>query len=135
MMYVFEGFEVRNLCPSYESWEETGFCFKMIDSRSCKVGLPQDWDLKKNGRGEILISDDKGRLRAQGFVAGKNFKGALFLFTRYFYECEDGGFKIYDAEKEFALCVYYCDNYERKAEEYLDEHFPNWRDPSEYWDT
>lgn len=140
----------EELSPSkIKSFQDLGFMFDSSNNGVYTVKLPKGWSTIP-GQNSSMILDSKNRSRvfsSMGFFAVKN--DVKFL-TRYKVESERitndkfSPVSVYVADsdgnliKKIGQCgTYYSEDYNRlveKAENYLDENFPNWRDPSSYWD-
>lgn len=131
------------------SFQELGFTFDSSNQKNYHVVLPEGWSTIP-GQNSSMILDEKNRRRglsSEGFFSVKN---DVKLLTRYrveskrlandkfspilVYVCDFDGNRI----KDIGLCgTYHSEDYNRlvnQAENYLDEFFPNWRNPSMYWD-
>lgn len=136
-----------------EVFESLGFKFEDIENESChQIILPDKWQFNSEpiGRYCLGILDKEKRIRAILDLHDRD-KIILSLLTRY--SLMDR--YIDDEEKELGIFaidyddteLYYAGSYEnkrryshifdhltRKAENYLSEHFPDWEDPTKYWD-
>ena len=143
----------KDMSPSKEDFESLGFTFKDIgDDVLYQATLPDGWTLKSDGYWTYLI-DEKGRERGSYFYKGAFWdrSGHMNLHTR-FRVCEghtnsddcDSPIKIYAKDADGTVIFdagqckeYYADGYEdkiKKAVEYLDTNYPEWNDPTKYWD-
>lgn len=131
------------------SFQELGFTFDSSNNGNYSIGLPKGWSTIP-GQSSSMILDEKNRRRGLSSVGFFSIKNDLKLLTRYrveskrivndkfspilIYVCDSDGNQI----KGIGLCgTYNSEDYTRlveQAENYLDENFPNWRDPSAYWD-
>lgn len=128
--------------PSKKAFEELGFKIEVLEEEEIMGGviLPEGWNIKKN---EFAILDEKGRKRARWFykslIYGKE-EGKTELLCRYSITIIKIGtlwcgmahdwngeifFEIRESDKEK---VY------EQVKKYLEENFPNWEDPTKYWD-
>lgn len=130
-------------------FQRLGFTFDSSNDETCKVKLPEGWHIVSNQTSSIIL-DNKNRRRIfsrMGFFSKKN---DVKLLTRYrvdskriandrfspilVYVSDSDGNMV----KGIDLCgTYHSEDYNqlvKKAENYLDENFPNWRDPDKYWD-
>lgn len=142
----------RNIHPSKDSFESLGFTIVSSTNGAYKVGLPKGWTVLSLNHNSSMILDDKKRKRglsSSGFLSIKSHN--MKLLTRYSVEskrisandrCSPILVYIADSDgkqlKGIGLCgTYQSEDYAKlvaQAENYLDEMFPNWRNPSMYWD-
>lgn len=131
-----------------EVFESLGFKFENIkDGSPHKVVLPTGWQFDSMPKNELFyILDEKKRCRA--VLTMYSAAGiAISLICRFglkdkFIDEETGtGVYVVDSDgTEIYLAGYYstygshmqkrCD---RKANNYLSEHFPDWKNPTKYW--
>lgn len=138
------------LSPSkIKSFQDLGFTFDSSSNGIYTVELPKGWRSISNQTSSMIL-DGKNRRR---MFSSKNFfakNDDLKLLTRYqvsskriandrfspilVYVCDSDGKQI----KVIGLCGnYHSEDYDRLVEQaanYLDENFPNWKDPNMYWD-
>lgn len=143
----------RNMFPSKSSFEDLGFSFDSSSNGAYAVNLPNGWSTLSSSHNSSVILDDKNRKRGFSFFGFCSVakKDRVELLTRYnvaskrlahndryspllVYIADSDGKNIHD----IGLCG--TDNSEdyfqlvHKAENYLDESFPDWRNPNKYWD-
>ena len=130
-------------------FQRLGFTFDSSNDENCNVKLPEGWHIVSNQTSSIVF-DSKNRKRIFSRINFFAKKNDVKLLTRYkveskrlandkfspisVYVCDFDGNPI----KDIGLCgTYHSEDYNRlveQAENYLDENFPNWRDPDKYWD-
>ena len=143
--------------PSKEAFEALGFTFEEIDDDLlCKATLPEGWTMKADEDGGYwtYIYDSKGRERASYFYKGAIYDRDAFmdLKQRYTYTYDhviskdyNSPIFIYVKDKADGKIIYnagqcdqaYSDEYNAlmdKAKEFLKNNFPEWEDPTKYWD-
>ena len=150
---------VRTLIPKdlkteKEYFEKVGFEFKDSENPNFyEATLPSGWRIKRLApTGWVWIYDQKGRTRGNYYFDPNNttIPGDARLNTRYhifshyripyekhpFFVVEDGLAPI-----DKPLCIAGSNTKDTaeasklKAEEYLNTHYPDWKDPSAYWDN
>ena len=142
--------------PSKEDFESLGFIFHGIgDNVRSQVTLPEGWTVRSSELGIpfffdfIDFIDEKGRLRAFGYRGaffGLLGCGSMQLYPRFtiaekkkffgpytIYVKDFDGTCIFEAGKTFLEFLHYKKIY-KKAEDYLNTNFPDWKDPTKYWD-
>ena len=143
--------------PSKEAFEALGFVFEEIDDDLlCKATLPEGWTMKADEDGGYwtYLYDAKGRKRASYFYKGAIYDRDAFMdqkqrytYTYDYVISEEYNSTIYiyvkdNAEGKIAYnagqCAQaYSDEYKAlmdKAKEFLKKNFPEWEDPTKYWD-
>lgn len=141
--------------PSKETFEALGFTFEDIgDDVLCKAALPDGWKLKADGGGYwTYLIDEKGRKRGSYFYKGAFYdrSGYMNLSQRFYatYDAADpenweGPFTVLvkDADDTIIFTAGKCakvhtDEYKKlmdKATDYLKTNYPDWEDPTKYWD-
>lgn len=146
----------NRMSPNIESFKKVGFTFEKSKLKDkIRVFLPENWTIKEENGVLRYFYDEKNRLRGEVIHEYKsvycNFKGEICLKRRFnpsykyknknnvnstvivFIEDSDGNmvFKIGECRN-----VYDCEKFTKlmkKAEEYLDRNYPNWKDPINYW--
>ena len=143
----------KDMRPSKEAFESLKFTFKDIgDDVLYQATLPDGWTLKSDGGYWTYLIDEKGRERGNYFYKGAFWdrSGHMNLHTR-FRVCHE--YISDDCDSPIKICAkdadgtvifdagqckeYYADGYEdkmKKATEYLDTNYPDWNDPTKYWD-
>lgn len=132
-----------------KSFQRLGFTFDSSNDETCKVKLPKGWRVISNQTSSIIL-DSKNRRRIFSRMGFFSKKDDVKLLTRYHvssqrvandrfspilvYVSDSDGHMI----KGIDVCgTYHSEDYDRlvkQAESYLDENFPNWRNPDMYWD-
>ena len=141
--------------PSKEAFESFGFTFEDIgDDVLCKATLPDGWKLKADGGGYwTYLIDEKGRKRGSCFYKGASYdrNGYMYLSRRFLitYDAADPkkrqgpyNVSVKDADGTILFTAGKCDktdSYEyeeliKLAKEYLRTNYPEWEDPTKYWD-
>lgn len=143
----------KNMKPNKETFEGLGFKFKNIkDKNFCLATLPTGW---KSVWDNILdcpcIVDEKECDRASYFFS--NGKSTLLMGIRFSIHTEPIGSGHYPSHIIVSVIdnsnndktLFVVGQCERegsaeyielidKAHVYLDEHYPDWKDPTKYWD-
>ena len=137
--------------PSTRSFMKLGFSFRVIpNSELCLATLPQDW---KSVAGEdfwLYLIDEKGRQRGSYIYEppGNNF---MVLDKRFDifpeYDPDDSTKKftyifVRDRTNNIILFSERCETEDfveknrqiNKARDYLNVHYPDWENPTKYWD-
>ena len=141
----------RNVHPSISCLKELGFTFDSSNNGAYVVNLPDGWSTLSSNHHSSAFFDDKNRKRGFFFFdfCSTSKKDTVELLPRYHVESKRiadrfGPLLVYIADsdgnqiKVIGLCG--TDNSEEyfqrvhQAEDYLDETFPDWRDPNKYWD-
>lgn len=141
--------------PSKEAFEDLGFTFEDIgDNVLCQATLPDGWKLKADGGGYwTYLIDEKGRERGCYFYKGAFYdrSGHMHLSQRYHVTCDaidpekwEGPYtvSVKDADDTILFTAGECektysDEYDElmnQAKEYLRTNYPEWEDPTKYWD-
>ena len=141
--------------PSKEAFEALGFTFEDIgDDVLCKATLPDGWKLKADGdRYWTYLIDEKGRKRGSYFYKGAFYdrSGRMYLSRRFHinYDSADPqkrqgpyNVSVKDADDTIIFTAGKCEKtysheYEelmQLAKEYLRTNYPEWEDPTKYWD-
>lgn len=143
------------MIPSKEAFEALGFIFEDIDDDIlCKATLPKGWKLKasENEYGTDLI-DEKGRKRGSSFYKGAFYdrNGHMNLSQRFNIaynatnpEKWEGPYTVLVKDADGTI-LFTAGKYEKiysdeycalmdQAEEYLRTNYPEWKDPTKYWD-
>lgn len=141
----------KNMFPSQEAFEKVGFIFKDTDDPLfVQASLPEGWELKYDDTdGLHYFVDQKGRTRGTYIStddeADENIGlyRSIGLFIRFytFYSSNDGRISVYDEDKVIytaGICKSPCSPQYFEliddAKAYLAEHYPEWKDPTKYWD-
>ncbi len=145
----------KDMSPRKEVFESLGFVFEDIDDNVLyQATLPDGWKLESDGGYWTTIIDEKGRNRGSYFYKGAFYdrSGHMKLFRKFFLsnvyaDPEDFSSPVTLVVKEIGNenIVYeagqceksYGDDYfklEKKAKEWLNTHYPEWEDPTKYWD-
>lgn len=116
-----------------------------------EVRLPTGWNIKlSEGDEEIFnLLDENGRCRSQIFAIADSEENYLMLTTFYFVQLSPSGNKIRMQIRNALGVILHEESEETsenwlayqkvhfalfsKGEAWLDENYPNWRDPSAYW--
>ena len=129
--------------PNKDFFETLGFVFDDVN-KLCT--LPNEWYLKKIDENAYYIIDNKRQNRGVYYYKS-DFETYMILTPKYrvmhsfsrqnhvvninVYVLNGSGIIIYDAGQCNANT--YKETL-RKAHSYLNEHFPEWRDATKYWD-
>ena len=133
--------------PNIQAFLALGFKFEDIgDDVLYQATLPDGWTLSSDGN----ILDSKDRIRGSYYYTGSFYdRGGKMSLNRRFdttyvinddeempitVVAVDRGEIIYTAGKCKNSCCMDHDNLRCKAMEYLNIKFPDWRDPTKYWD-
>jgi hypothetical protein len=137
--------------PSREVFEKVGFTFESIrDNVLCKATLPAGWTIKNEGYWSYIY-DDKGRFRANSFYKFWDMCGHMKLCSRFYigYEhvVKDDVYSpvrvavknsddkvVFITEESAEEYSKEHDALRGKAKEYLNQNYPDWEDPTKYWD-
>ena len=146
----------KKMNPSKEAFEAIGFVFEDIDDDVlCKANLPDGWKLKhEEGDGYwTTLIDEKCRKRGNSFYKGAFYdREGLMNLHRRFHVSEDVAdlenwngpytISVKDADGTVLYTAGKCDKIYSKeyyelmtlAKEYLDTNYPEWKEPTKYWD-
>lgn len=144
----------KKMRPSKEAFENLGFTFQDIDDDVLyQATLPEGWILKSDGGYWTTLIDEKGRNRGSYFYKGAFYdrSGHMSLSQRFqaTYDSADpehwkapftvsakdaDGTIIFTAGQCEDAFSQDCDDLMSKAEEYLNTNYPEWKDPTKYWD-
>lgn len=142
------------MTPNQETFEALGFTFKDVgDNVLFKATLPTGWTLKAECGYWTDIFDEKGRKRGNSFYKGAFYdrNGQMSLSTRFHIESSPadkkhwmGPFTIFvqDADGSVVFSAGKCRYFETdeyyqlidEAKQYLHENYPDWENPTKYWD-
>ena len=147
----------KDLDPEKEIFESLGFIFTDSDNPLLyQATLPLGWTICKDEKKRICIKDEKERIRVQ--VRSNPSTLCLDLLTRYqiteFYDKKKESFVIsildWNKKKLFSTRGHCPERlrpekggWERTSEycairdeylEFVENNFPDWRDPTKYWD-
>lgn len=140
--------------PSKETFESLGFIFKDIgDDVMYQVTLPKGWTIKPSAGYWSYLVDEKDRRRGSSFYKRTYFthRGNMHLVQRFHKDFEyddpesmnspvnvyvidyDGTivFRAGQAKEAYSKEFYELMN---KANEYLIANYPDWNNPTKYWD-
>lgn len=146
----------KKMHPCKEAFEALGFTFEDIpaDDVLCKATLPDGWKLKSDG-GEYwtYLIDEKGRKRGSYFYKGAFYDrcGHMNLSQRFQTASDAANPKTWegpytisvkDADGTILFTAGKCektyskeyDELMDKAINYLRTNYPEWKDPTKYWD-
>lgn len=143
----------KDMKPNKETFESLGFIFKDInDDIFYQATLPKGWKLKPNGFYYTIIIDEKNRKRVTFFCKSSSYdnRGHMNLSKRFSTaykhtdpENQKSPIKVFieDADESIFFNVGQCkseysNEYEdllSKATEYLDTNYPEWKNPTKYW--
>lgn len=144
----------KKMAPSKEAFEAFGFTFEDIgDDVLCKATLPDGWTLESDGEYCTYLVDEKNRKRGIYFYKGAFYdrSGHMNLLKRFRVICDDANPETYEGPYTISAkdvdgtilftagkCeeLYSGEYYDliNLAEEYLDANYPEWEDPTKYWD-
>lgn len=144
----------RDMRPSKEAFESLGFTFEDIgDDVLYQATLPDGWTLKSDGGYWTYLIDEKGRERGSYFYKGAFYdrSGHMNLSQRFHATYEnidpedwDSPIKVHVKDADGTIIFdagqcekAYSDEYDklmRTATEYLATNYPDWKDPTKYWD-
>lgn len=119
-----------------ESLKNLGFIFETVDNNTFSFQLPSDWKMEKIDPFMSFLIDSKNRKR--GHFTADRFDGYIVMYTRYYISNSNP-----DHTYTVDTCTVICDrsaasfliaDSEMQAVDYLYEHFPDWNDPTKYWD-
>lgn len=137
------------MVPDVEHFEKIGFRFYEIgDNVRFQTKLPEGCSIENGDHYWTKIFDEKNRERA--FFCynsdSKKRKGTTYLKHRFEISQKIKNDEIKICVKDFDGKVLYnvgtCSNkysyeryaFEQKAEDFLNENFPDWKDPNSYWE-
>lgn len=144
----------KDMKTDEEFFRKLGFSFeKNGDDILQKVTLPIGWTAKKKNMFSTVLYDQKGRKRARAFYA-KNwvvYEGNLALYRRYSVKEIFGSMEeifrpftvaVTDYDNSILFVAGQCmykgseeyDTLMGKAKNFLKENFPEWENPTKYWD-
>lgn len=144
----------KRMQPSKEAFEALGFTFEDIDDNVLyQATLPAGWELQSDGGYWTTLVDEKGRKRGSSFYKGAFYdrSGHMYLSQRFRVTCvaadpEHYGAPFTVSAKDADDTILFtagqcknafsleCDELMSKAEEYLNTNYPDWKDPTKYWD-
>jgi len=127
-------------------FENVGFKFEDLVCGK-QVSLPIEWSFDSILHNDCFhIVDEKGRIRVLVAYLDKN-QICLFMQKRFsllekhidsgdigYFVIDYDGTEIYYAVSCRDRKCHMFSRLERKANNYLSEHFPDWRSPDKYWD-
>lgn len=141
----------KTIHPTKEAFKSLGFTFKDIDNQNfCLATLPVGWKSVASKENDIILIDKKARQRASYLYEGNNIN--MRLHKRFSMQSEHINPEHYQspvrllvkdhATGEIIFIAGQCENeicteFENlilKARNYLNEHYPGWKDPTKYWD-
>jgi hypothetical protein len=144
----------KDMRPNKEAYESLGFTFEDIgDNVLCQATLPNGWTLRSDGGYWTYLIDEKGRERGSYFYKGAFYdrSGHMNLSQRFRITYDNIGPEDWkspvkvsakDADGTIIFEAGQCDkvyseeydNLMSKATEYLATNYPDWEDPTKYWD-
>ena len=143
----------KKMRPTQEAFEALGFTFEDIgDSVLFKATLPDGWCLEEAGGYWTNLIDEKGRKRGSYFYKSAFYDrdGNMRLSQRFHatYDAEspekrEGPYtvSVKDADGTILFTAGQCqkaysdefDKLMEQAEEFLHTNYPEWKDPTKYW--
>ncbi len=139
--------------PNSKSFEAVGFIFEEIpgDSVLCHATLPAGWRTEFDGVHWTELLDEKGRKRGSSFYKSAFWdrNGHMSLDCRFSigYERSDETdittifIRDYQGNNIYTIgsttCRWGDKEYrklKKRAEGYMKEHYPDWKNPVAYWD-
>lgn len=144
----------KEMRPNQAVFEALGFTFEDDgDDVLCKATLPDGWKLKSDGGYWTYLIDEKGRERGSYFYKGAFYdrSGHMSLNQRFHATSEHidpedwespVNVIVKDADGTILFTAGQCtktysDEYDElmaKAKDYLKTNYPEWENPSMYWD-
>lgn len=140
----------KNMLPGKDAFEALGFVFRKGGSEEgYQVTLPREWEAVQHDVCVIILKDEKNRERGRIFYATQSQDSREFaeLYIRYHvtYDWVDpGAYRV--SAKDFDDTILFVagtcktmvssryNELIKKAQEYLDNRYPGWNDPSKHWD-
>ena len=130
-------------------FQRLGFTLNTSNDSTYNVNLPKGWNIISNQNASIIV-DAKKRKRALSYIGFSSKNDEVKFLTKYnvsskriandrfspilVYVSDSDGNLI----KSIDLCgTYDSEDYNQlvvQGEKYLDEKFPDWRNPDMYWD-
>lgn len=147
----------KKMSPNKEAFINVGFTFEKCTLKDkIKVYLPENWTIKEENGVLRYFYDQKNRLRGEILHEYKSlycdFKGEICLRRRFhpsyiyknknyvnsvvivFIEDTDGKMVLKIGECRNVFDCKEFDELMTKAKEYLNRNYPDWKNPSSYWD-
>ncbi len=142
----------RDMRPSQAAFETLGFTFTDIgDDVLFEATLPKGWSTQELPGSSILranLLDSKGRVRGSYRYKGSFYEryGHMSLIERYRLtdQYEDGSINVVVIDEDGSVIFNagrceetFTEEYDKlvaKAEEYLMDNYPEWKDATKYWD-
>lgn len=149
----------QDMRPNQQAFEAVGFSFdEFWHNELCRATLPEGWKIEHEKQSSGVFSrlfDEKGRIRALSChcynLRGDVVSGNMSLIRRFKIGDEEidendpegplqvlvrdfDGSVIYNAGQYFDIHSTESDIAFKKATDYLDANYPEWRDPTKYWD-
>lgn len=118
--------------PAFAKW---GFQFgEATDDIFRKATLPSGWTKEATEHSMwSVIKDDKGRQRAMVFYKAAFYDRAAHMNPCTYYSTSMGDDKTYRVVNASGEIKYHAKDYD-DARNWLDKHYPDWRNPVAYWD-
>lgn len=136
--------------PQQESFKNLGFTLKNIeDENLCLATLPAGWKSVANDGPWMFLIDEKGRKRVSyAYYKSEScmkLHNSLIIYSKSLSDncsCPSEVFvKNHATNKILFVAGQFeagdLEAFERlviSASKYLDEHYPDWKDPTKYWD-
>lgn len=117
-----------------ESLKNLGVSFETVGDNIFSFQLPSDWKMEKVDPSMSFLIDRKNRKRAH-FTVIDEFDGYIVMYERYYISNSilDDALNVIRDRSADSSEIFIADS-ERQAVDYLYENFPDWNDPTKYWD-
>lgn len=145
-----EGMLPKEMKPSSQAFEDVGFTFEeTADNVLCNGTLPEGWKTKADCENWLDFIDEKGRERGSIFFkyTFMERRGYMYLTPWFYVHTSDGvrppftvsvkngkGETIFVAGQSKTWYSKEMFDLKKKAKEFLDSNYPDWRNPAKYWD-